>query len=66
MPQLWNFSSAISPYRFAVSSTWNTSSSILDPARQEGKLVEKAVQVDLIVDVGEIGFAVDNGKSCFS
>lgn len=33
---------------------------ILDPARQESELVEKAVQVDLIVDVVEIGLAVDN------
>ena len=33
---------------------------VLDPARQEGELVEKAVQVDLIVDVVEIGLAVDN------
>ena len=33
---------------------------ILDPAHQEGKLMEKAVQVNLIVDMGEIGFAVDN------
>ena len=33
---------------------------VLDPARQEGELVEKDVQVNLIVDVIEIGFAVDN------
>ena len=27
---------------------------VLDPARQEGKLVEKAIQMDLIVDVVQI------------
>ena len=38
---------------------------VLDPARQEGELVEKAVQVDLIVDVVEIGLAVDNVNLVF-
>ena len=33
---------------------------VLDPARQEGKLMEKAVQVDLIVDMVEIGFSFDD------
>lgn len=38
---------------------------VLDPARQEGKLVEKAVQVDLIVDVVQIGLALDNVNLVF-
>ena len=33
---------------------------VLDPARQEGELVEKAIQVDFIVDMVQIGFSFDD------
>ena len=38
---------------------------ILDPARQEGKLVEKAVQMDLIIDMVQIGLAVNDIQLIF-
>ena len=38
---------------------------VLDPARQEGKLVEKAIQVDLIVDMVQIGFSFDDIQFIF-
>ena len=40
--------------------TWREAKEMFDVARQEGKLMEKAVQVDLIVDMVEIGFSFDD------
>lgn len=38
---------------------------ILDAASQKSELVEEPIQVDLIVDMGEIGLAVDDIQFVF-